>query len=138
MSNSRSPRAVRSITIGIRGMSWRLVRCREDDGAALEGAGSEVGQGLLGFVELVGCDCRADRDLGGEREELLAVLAGEVGHRADAALVPEVLVREARDVTHVDAGTYHGAAGSQGGQCPGDQLAGAGEDDRGVELLGGL
>src|SRR5581483_4409903 len=99
MSISRSARAVLSITIGIRGMECSLVGClRQDDRAALEGAGSEVGERLFGVVQRVGGDRGADRDLRGQLEELLAVLASQIGDRPDAPLVPQVFVGEARDV----------------------------------------
>src|SRR5437763_4807402 len=104
MSNSRSPRAVRSITIGIRGMAWSVVESRHDHRASLEAAGAQVGQRLFCLLERVRADRGADRDLGREREELLAVLAREIGDRADAALMPEIVVGEAGDVGHVDAG----------------------------------
>src|ERR1700761_6232811 len=116
MSNSRSPRAVLSMTMGTRGMAMRLehgarllVRAPlgEQHSGALEGAGAQVGQGLLGLGQGVGGDRRDHRDLGGEFEEFVAVLACEVGHRADRALVPQVLVGEGRNVGHVDAGTDH-------------------------------
>ena len=52
------------------------------------------------------------------------------------ALAPEDLVRERRDVGHVDAGADDGAALRDGRERRRDELAGRGEDDRRVELLG--
>ena len=60
---------------------------------------------------------------GCEREELLAVAARQVRDRAEHALVPEQLVRERRDVGHVDAGADDGAALRDGAQRRGHELA---------------
>src|ERR1700729_2452999 len=99
MSNSRSPRAVLSMTMGTRGMTVRLATAlRQQHGGALEGARAQVGQGLLGLGQGIGGDRGADRDLRREGDEGVAVVAGEVGHRTDRALVPQVLVGEGRDV----------------------------------------
>ena len=51
-------------------------------------------------------------------------------------LSPEQLVRERRDVRHVDAGADDDAALRDRAQRRRDELAGGGEDDRRVELLG--
>ena len=50
---------------------------------------------LLGLLERVGGDAGADRHLRREREELVAILAGEVGDRHDLALPVEIVVGEA-------------------------------------------
>src|SRR5439155_13857575 len=76
-----------------------------------------------------------DGDERREREELLAVAAGEVRDGADRALLPEELVRERRDVAHVDAGADHGAALGEHPERRRHELAGGREDDRRVELL---
>ena len=77
-----------------------------------------------------------DRHLGGERQELLGVAAGQVGDRADHALAPQDAVGEARDVAHVDAARDHHAALAHRLQRRRDQRADRGEDQRGVELRG--
>src|SRR5204863_4854782 len=66
----------------------------------------------------------------------LPVAAREVRYGADDALVPQELVREQRDVAHVDAGADDGAAAGDDAQRRGHELAGRREDDRRVELLG--
>src|SRR5579875_3820696 len=115
MSNSRSPRAVRSMTMGMRGMSPAYpaigINRRSpghralgnDHRRALKAALAQVGEGPLGVLERVRGNGRADRDLRGQGQELLPVLTSEVGHRADSALQPEVLIGEGRNVAHVNA-----------------------------------
>ena len=73
-----------------------------------------------------------------ELQELLAVAAGEVGDRAQLPLAPEDLVRETRDVAHVDAGADDDAAGRERAQRGRHELADRREDDRRVERLGQL
>src|ERR1700760_1872551 len=74
MSNSRSPRAVLSMTMGTRGMAVRLEHgarllaraLGQQHGGALEGARAQVGEGLLGLGQGVGGDGADHRDLRGE------------------------------------------------------------------------
>src|SRR6516165_6401226 len=98
MSNSRSPRAVCSITIGISCMSITLGDdargLRDHDRGALEAAGAQIGQRLLRLIEAVGRDGRPDRHLGSEFEQLVAVLTRQVGYRPDRALLPQIGVRK--------------------------------------------
>src|SRR5919204_569537 len=77
---------------------------------------------------------RIDELIGrGEREELLAVAPRQVRDRANDALAPEQLVRERRDVAHVDAGANDHACLAHGAQRRRDERADGREDDRGVE-----
>ena len=71
---------------------------------------AEARERLVRLGEREERDGGLDRRLGGEAHEMVAVGAGEVGNRADAALAPQDVVREARDVRHVDAGGDHPAA----------------------------
>src|SRR5205823_13945710 len=71
------------------------------------------------------------------REELLPVAARQVRDRAHDTLAPQQLVREGRDVAHVDPGADDRAALCESGERSGNQLARRREDDRGVELLRG-
>ena len=66
----------------------------------------------------------------------VAVAAREVGDRAHAALAPEQLVRERRDVAHVDAGADDGAALGERASAAGTSAPDRREDDRRVQLLG--
>jgi hypothetical protein len=59
---------------------------------------------LLGLGERERLDSRPDGVPLEQREHLVPVAPGEVRDRADAALAPEQLVRERRDVRHVDPG----------------------------------
>ena len=79
---------------------------------------------------------RDDRNLRRQREELVPVLPRQVGHRADLALVPQVVVGERWDVGHVDAGAHDRAAAGERLERLRHERAGGGEDDRGVERLG--
>ena len=76
-----------------------------------------------------------DWDPLGERQELVPILAGEVGDRADRAFMPEVLVRKAGNVGHVDPRADDGAARGERPQRGRDQFAGGCEDDRRIERL---
>src|SRR5437868_4374697 len=99
MSNSRSPRAVRSMTIGIRGMPSAYLgheHCR-----AIEATSAEIRECPLGLLERIGRHRRPDGDLAGEREKLEPVLARQVRDRADLVLVVEEVIRERRDLGHV-------------------------------------
>src|SRR5947209_4371729 len=133
MSNSRSPRAVRSMTIGIRGMRRTL---RNEDGGALEGAVAEVAQRLLGRLERIGGDGRADRHAGSKLQKLEPVLPRQIGHAADLALQPQIVVGERGYLAHVDPGADDGAAAIEGPERGGDELADGGEDQCRVERLG--
>src|SRR4030081_1855301 len=115
MSNSRSPRAVLSITIGIRGMPHTLRHgaVRDYDRGPLKPTSPEIGERVFGVVEVVDGDARLDWHLAGEGEELFAVLAGEVGHAANAPLLPQVVVGKAGDIRHVNAGTDDGPTRGQ-------------------------
>jgi hypothetical protein len=66
----------------------------------------------------------------------VAVLAGEVGDRADAPLSPQIVVVEGGDLAHVDAGADDRAARGELLERLGHELPGRGEDDRRVERLG--
>src|ERR1700750_96739 len=57
--------------------------------------------------------------------------------RSDLVFPIEVVVRERRDVAHVDPGAYDGAVAVEDLERLWHELAGRGEDDRGVEELGG-
>src|SRR5437588_12116494 len=117
MSNSRSPRAVRSMTIGISGMPSAYANHR----GALETARAQVAKRLLGLLQLVDRDTGPDRHLGRDRQQLLAVLAGQVGDRSELALLVEKLVGKGWDVGHVDAGTDDHPIGCEHAQCLGHE-----------------
>ena len=51
------------------------------------------------------------------------------------ALAPQELVREGRDVAHVDPGADDGAAFAHVAKRGGNELAGGGEDDHRVEIF---
>src|SRR5437763_14394785 len=108
MSNSRSPRAVRSMTIGIRGMHSAY----SNDGRSLEPPGPQVGQCRLRPLELVERDRGPDRDLRRDCEQLVSVLAGEVGDRSQLALLVEQLIGEGGTVAHVAPGADGDPVGS--------------------------
>ena len=98
-------------------------------------AGAQPPERRIGALEGVGLDLRPDRDLRSQREELLAVGAGQVRHGAQRAFAPQQLVGKARDVAHVDTGANHRAPAGDRTQGGRHELARRGEDQRGVELL---
>ncbi len=62
---------------------------------------SQIRQGLIGVGKRIRRDLRLYLDLRGQPEEMLAVLAGQIRDRNDLALLPEQLIGEARDITHM-------------------------------------
>ena len=71
---------------------------------------AELRERLVRALERERLDLRPDGHPSREREELLAVAAGQVRDRAQRPLAPEDLVRERRDVRHVDSRADDGAA----------------------------
>src|SRR3954451_4312090 len=65
-----------------------------EDGGSPHPTVTHVIQRTVGVGQGVHLDARLDGHAGGERQELLAVLTRQVGHRAQRALVPEELVGE--------------------------------------------
>ena len=78
---------------------------------------------------------RLDVGARGQREKLAAVGARQVCHGADAALTPEDLVGETRDVAHVDPAADDDASRAHGAQRRRHERADRGEDDRRIERL---
>ena len=75
-----------------------------------ETAGTQVGERTVGVRQRVRLDMRAQRDLGGEREELTGVLACQIGDRADRPFFPQEPIWKRRYVAHVDAGAHDHAS----------------------------
>ena len=92
----------------LRGGTWRA-RSGDEHGGAADRAGAQLRKRLVCLLEREFLHLGADRHARSEREELLAVAAGQVRDRAHDALAPEQLVGERRDVAHVDPGADHGA-----------------------------
>ena len=111
------------------------LRLRHDDRGAHEAPGAQVVERVRRAVERVRRDVRAHRDPRGELQELAAVRAGQVGDRAQHALAPQQLVRQRRDVAHVDAAAHDRPALADRAQRERHELAGGGEDERRVERL---
>src|SRR3954454_16571193 len=65
-----------------------------EDGGSPHPTVTHVIQRTVGVGQGVHLDARLDGHAGGERQELLAVLTRQVGHRPQRALVPEELVGE--------------------------------------------
>ena len=107
----------------------------EHRGAA-DSTGTEAVQRLVGLAQGKRLHRRSHGNTRRERKELLPIAAGEVGDGAEAALFPQELVGEARDVAHVNAAADDGAAFGDGFEGERDQLARRGEDDRGIRLFG--
>ena len=68
-------------------------------------------------------------------EKLLAILPGEVRHRADDPLAPEQVVGEGRNRTHMNAGAHHRPAFDDRRERPWDQRPDGRKENGGVERL---
>src|SRR6185437_5715339 len=69
----------------------------------------------------------------GHLQELVPVLPGEIGNRADFALFPEKFIGELRDVAHVDTAANDAAGLAHGLERERHERADRGEDDRRIE-----
>lgn len=97
-------------------------------------AGRQVRQRAIDLVERVGRDLGDDRQPAREPEQLLPVAPGVGRHRPEVSLEEEVVgVVQGRDRRHVDAREHDRAPAGHAPQRDRHQLAGGGEDDRGVE-----
>src|SRR5215813_3627602 len=74
-----------------------LQYCRPIDLAVFEPL-----QRLVRFTQWECLDGATDRDLGGQRQEFLGILAGNVRHRPQRALAPQQAIRHLRDGRGVD------------------------------------
>ncbi len=78
---------------------------RKEDGRALETSVPKCLEGDVRVVQRVGVDPGLDRNSRGQVKEFGPVGTRQVGDRFDGPLFPEQVVRECRDLRHVDAGT---------------------------------
>src|SRR5918998_2871401 len=90
----------------VRAGEHRTGSIHHQHGRAPDLAFTQRAQALVGLLQGEGSDLGMYRHLWGEREELLAIPAGKVRHRADAALAPEDLVRKRGYVAHMDTGAH--------------------------------
>src|SRR5262245_28065229 len=75
---------------------------RDEHGGALQGAAPQIGESLICTVDRVSHCPGPDTRLGRQREKFFGIAAGQVGDRAQPALLPKDPVRKARDVAHVN------------------------------------
>src|ERR1700719_2215607 len=94
---------------------------------------AETGEGLVRLVKREKLRFRSHRHPGRQGQELLAIAAREVGDGTKDALLPEKVVRERRNITHMDAAADDGAALGRGAQGSRNQAADGSENDRGVQ-----
>ena len=108
----------------------------DDHGRAAEAPGAQVLQRVVGALERVLGDLGAHRHPRGHGEELLAVGSGQVGDRAQHALLIELSYgNDGMSLMWIPAHTTDaGAVGRP--QRRRDQLPDGGEDERRVEWLG--
>ena len=85
-----------------------------DHRGAAEAPGAQVGERVAGLLQRVRVHARAHRHVRRQPQELLAVTSREVRDRAHRALLPQGVVRERRDVAHVDPAAHDRAAGGDG------------------------
>jgi hypothetical protein len=131
----RGAKSAHSISLRPRPTVSSVVSGDLQDCCALDLAGAESVRGLVRILERKRLRLRPDGHLRRQRQELLAVAARQVRHRAEDALAVEKLVGERRDVAHVDPGADDGARLAHGPQRGRHELADRREQDRGVELL---
>src|SRR5690349_17629857 len=103
----------------------------------MEASAADRVERIVGLLERIELDLGAHRYLWGQRHELLAVAASEVGDGSEHALAPELLVGKTGNVAHVDAGADDPRPLRAVRQRRGHQRADRGEDDRAVDLFGG-
>ena len=96
---------------------------------------SKAFQRLIGFSQWKGLHGRSHRHTWGQGNELFRIPTSEIGHRAQNALFPEQVIREGRDVAHVNAAADHDAARGDSLQRPQHKLTRRREDDCRIELL---
>src|SRR3954469_11788679 len=93
---------------------------------------AQCSQCLVGRFQGVGLHGGVYGHLRCQRQEFLAILPGEVRHRAQHALFPEQRVGEGGNVAHVDLGADDAATLPDRAERQGHQLPGGGEEDRRV------
>ena len=113
----------------------RAVSARARYGCARKAPRAQVGERLVGSLQRVGADARLDGDLRGERQELLAVGARQVGDRAQHALLPQGAVGESRDVCTCGCRRTRPCRRSYRGERQRDERADGRENDRRVQRL---
>src|SRR5947208_12744248 len=114
----------------------RFARRHVEHRGSADAAAPQALERLVRPLEWKRLDHRPHRYLRREREKLLAVTTRQVGDRAQHTLLPEQVVRESRDVRHVNAGADDRAALCEGAQRERNERADGSEDDRRVEFLG--
>ena len=79
---------------------------------------------------------RAHRDFRGEFKELLAVAPSQIGNGEYPSFLPQEVVGEGGNVTHVDTGADHGPTRSSGSQSYRNQSTHWCEDNGQIQLCG--
>src|SRR3954467_12218163 len=100
----------------------------DDHQRAADVAGPQLRESLVRSLERERLDLRSHRHARGEREELVSVLPRQVRDRSENALAPEQVVRERRNVAHVDPGADDDATLGDRTERRRDELTRGGED----------
>ena len=98
-------------------------------------AGAQIVECQVGLRERIGRGADAQRNLGGQGEEFLAVATREVGDGAERPLLPQDLIGKSGNVAHVNAAAHHRAAAAGRAQGRRHERAAGREDDGGVEFF---
>src|SRR5215212_2533952 len=106
---------------------------RHENRRALEPAFAQIGQSLVRSREGIAHRRGRHAGLGRDGEEIDRVLAREVRDRYDLPFLPEIPVREARDVAHVDPSADHPPALANVAERDRDQRSDRRKQDRGIE-----
>ena len=104
-----------------------------EDGCAQKLSGPQLCQHVVGLSKR---ECRRlslDARLRRNFEKIQSVLAGEVRNRHQLSFLPEQIVREARNIAHMNPGAYHPAALAHRAQRCRYQLSGGSIDDSGIK-----
>ena len=97
--------------LDVRALGWTCLVLRNENSSTGEPAGAEVAERLVRVRERVLVNVDRQRDLSRQRQEVMCVLACEVGDRTNRSLFPQQSIWKRWYVAHMDAGADHGAGG---------------------------
>ena len=90
-------------------------------------------QRFIRFRHRNGLDVGSDRNPRSDCHEIVGILSREIRDRADVAFAPQKVVREWRDVAHMNAAAHNDAAFADSAQRLRNKAADWREDDRCIE-----
>src|SRR4029077_20629049 len=102
---------------------------RHQNCGAVQPAGAQIGECLVGASEWISRRFRLNPHLWHSRDKILAVLPSQICDRFKLTLVPKNFVRETWNVTHVNSGADHAAAFAHSAQSRRNKRADRRVDD---------